>query len=68
MQVDVELAVGKATGQPMGGVDGQGGLADPAGPFDRADHYRARTGCCETLLQVRISRSRPVKLAASGGS
>jgi hypothetical protein len=39
-QVDVQLPVGKPLADPVGPMDGQGGLADPGGPGDRRDHHR----------------------------
>jgi hypothetical protein len=38
VEVDVELPVGEPPGQPVGGMDRQGRLADPRGPLDGGDH------------------------------
>ncbi len=43
-QVDVQLPVGKPVGDLVRPVHGQGGLADPAGPGDRHDRDRTRSG------------------------
>jgi hypothetical protein len=40
-QVHVQLPVGEAVGDPASPVHGQGGLANPGGPADRADRRDA---------------------------
>jgi hypothetical protein len=40
MQVKVELPVGVAVGELVGGLDRQGALADPTHPVNRTDHHR----------------------------
>jgi len=42
VQVDEQLPVAEPSGEPVRGVHGQGGLADPGHPVDRGDHHRAR--------------------------
>jgi len=55
VQRQEELPIGEAPGQPVRGVHGEGGLADPGHPIDRVDphHPAARHGGGQRPHQLR---------------